>query len=517
MLASRLSRVALACFLLCLSLALAAPARATAPQGEALAKLFQRFEAYAEKNRKAFGVPGMAIAVVADDKVIWSKGLGSTALKGGAPVNPRTIFQIGSASKSFTAGLVGIMADQGKLSWDDPVIKHYPGFLMHDAWVTRNFLVKDLMAQHTGLAPHAGETQAFLGFTTQQMIDSLQYMEPITSFRSAFAYQNIPFLVGAAMVNRYTGGDYASDLQKLIFTPLGMKSTSVPKSGLTKGKNVTRLHQRHGGKVVMLAKDWAFSDWTYQFAAAGGICSNVMDMTQWLRLHINRGTVDGKEIIKPETVDFLHTPATPAMAKISEGELYQYCQGWVYVRYAAPYTMIFHNGDTTANHTMMAFMPGRKVGIVMLSNLGGVNLMDRLAHYFFDLYVGQEPGDYAGDELKKVLAAEKEAGLPPRPKNALPPQPLKNYAGVYSNPVYKKTVVKVRGKDLVLLMGPKKVEMQLKPWDRDVFVAMDIIDPTEPFSQVNFMNNGDGVVDSFVMSVLANEAGGLFTRVPEKK
>jgi len=511
----RLARrpVVLACLLLALTLLAAAPVLAAAPTGDKLAQIMARFEAYAEKNRKAYGVPGMAIAVVAGDKVVWSKGLGSTALTGGAPVNPQTIFQIGSTSKSFTAGLMGMMVDKGKVAWDDPVIKHYPSFLMHDPWVTRAFMIKDLMAQHTGLVPHAGEMQAFFGYTTQQMIASLQYMEPITSFRSAYAYQNIPFLVSAAIVSRYTGKDYAGDLQKMIFGPLKMTSTSVPKKGLPSGPNVTRLHQRHGGKVVMLPQDWPFQDWIYQFAPAGGICSNVMDMTQWLRLHINQGKVDGKQLMKPKTVDFLHTPATPVGAKLTKGELFAYCQGWVYERFAAPYTMVWHNGDTTANHAMMAFMPGQKAGIVMLSNLGGVDLLDRLAHYFCDLYTGREPGDYAGEDLKKLLAAEKEAGLPPRPKNALPPQPLKNYVGAYHNPVYKKVTVELRGKELVLVIGPRKTAIKLVPWDRDVFVAMDIFDSAEALSQVNFATNGEGKVDSFVMSMVAHEAGGLFTRV----
>ncbi len=505
--------VALACLLLILALLASVPALAAAPTGDKLAQIMARFEAYAEKNRQAFGVPGMAIAVVAGDKVVWSKGLGSTALTGGAPVNPETIFQIGSASKSFTAGLMGMVVDKGKVAWDDPVIKHHPSFLMQDPWVTREFLIKDLMAQHTGLMPHAGELQAFFGYSTQQMIASLQYMEPIASFRSAYAYQNIPFLVAASIVGRYTGKDYAANCQNMIFKPLGMNSTTVPAKGLPSGQNVTRLHQRHSGKVVLLPKDWPFSDWIYQFAPAGGICSNVLDMTQWLRLHINRGEVDGKRLMKAETADFLHTPATLTAAKLATGDLFAYCQGWVYARSGAPYTMVWHNGDTTANHAIMAFMPGQKAGIVMLSNLGGVDLLDRLAHYFCDLYTGQEPGDYAGEDLKKMLAAEKEPALPPRPKGALPPQPLKNYAGVYHNPVYKKVTVEVRGKDLVLVLGPRKVAVKLVPWDRDVFVAMDIFDPAEALSQVNFATNGDGKVDQFIMSVIAHEAGGLFTRV----
>jgi len=511
----RLSAIfALTCLLLSLALLAAAPALAAAPpQGQALAKLLARFEAYAEKNRKAFGVPGMSIAVVAGDKMIYGKGLGSTALHGGRPVDLDTVFQIGSASKSFTAALLAMMVDQGKVAWDDPVIKHYPEFLMKDPWVTRQFLVKDLMAQHTGLAPHAGELQAFFGYSAAQMITSLQFLEPVTSFRSAYAYQNIPFLVAAAIVSRYTGRDYPANLQKMIFGPLGMKHTSVPRAGLASGENVTRLHQRHGGEVKQLPRDWPYQDWIYQFAPAGGINSTARDMVQWIRLQVNRGQVDGKRLIKEKTADFLHTPATPVKAKLSQGVLMQYCQAWVYQRQQAPYTMIWHNGDTTANHALMAFMPEYKVGIVMLSNLGGVALLDRLADYFCDLYAGVEPKDYCGEELKELLAREKDYGLPPRPKNAMPPQPLEHYAGTYANPVYKRVTVEARGKELFLVLGPRKTATKLLPWNRDQFLAVDIFYPQEPLSMVNFSTDEKGVVNRFVMSIIAHEAGGLFTRV----
>lgn len=509
-----LRKSAPACLLLALALLAVAPALAAGlPQGQALAKLLERFEAYAEKNRQAFKVPGMAMAVVAGDKVVYAKGLGKTALNGGTPVTPDTIFQIGSTSKAFTAGLMAMMVDQGKVAWDDPVIKHYPSFLMHDPWVTREFMIKDLMAQHTGLAPHAGEFQAFLGYSPEQMIASLQYLEPVASFRSAYAYQNIPFLVAAAIVKRYTGRDYAASLQKMIFAPLGMTRTSVPPAGLPAGGNVTRLHQRRGGKILQLPVEWPHQDWIYKFAPAGGITSTVKDMTQWLRLHLNRGQVDGKRLIKEKTMDFLHTPATPVSAKLGEGGLMQYGQAWVYERHRVPYTMIWHNGDTTANHAMIAFMPEYQAGIVMLSNLGGVDMLDRLARYFCDLYAGAEPEDYGGEELKLVLEREKEYGLPAPPKDALPPQPLKRYAGTYFNPVYQKVAVQARGKDLFLLLGPRKVAIKLLPWSRDDFLAVDVFDPGEPLSMVSFGTGEKGGVDRFVMSVIAHEAGGLFTRV----
>ena len=483
------------------------------PSGKAdLKAALERFQAYAIKSQAAFGVPGMAVAMVAGDKVVYAKGFGNTALKGGHPVDTGTIFQIGSASKAFTGALLAIMVDRRKLVWTDQVIRHYPGFEMKDPWVTRQFQIADLLAQHTGLAPHAAEALPFLGFGRDHIISSLKYLEPATSFRSAYAYQNIPHLVAAKIIQAYTGKEYAQNLKEMIFQPLKMDNASVPKEGLTKAENVTRLHQRMDGKTRLLPRDWPFQNWTYVYAPAGGICADIMDMTQWLRLQINRGEVDGKQLVSQKNMDFLHTPITPTAADIATGALFQYCQGWVYERSAAPYTLIWHNGDTAANHAVVAFMPGRKAGIAILTNLGGVNLADALAHYFCDLYVGAEPMDYCGRELKKLLAEESEP-MPQRPKNALGPQPLERYAGSYENPVYGRVQIKKTSKGLQWIIGPKKVVIPLMPWNRDQFVGLDILGSGEPAYFMDFLMDADGTVNRFTVDELKLEAGGVFTRV----
>lgn len=483
------------------------------PQGTVLQRLLRDFEVYATKNMQFFGVPGMAVAVVADDKVIYSKGLGTTAMLDGRPVDANTIFQIGSTSKAFTAALLAIMVDRGKIGWSDQVIDHFPEFMMKDPWVTRQLQIGDLLAQHTGLAPHAGDTQAFLGFGPDHMIRSLRFMEPFTSFRTTFAYQNIPHQVAAKIISRYTGKDFDTTVRELIFEPLGMTSSSVPRSGLAEGKNVTRLHQRKKGKTILLPTDWQFQDWIYTYAPSGGINSNIKDMIQWLRLNINQGQIDGKQVISAKAMVFVHSPVTPVAAKLAEGRLAQYCQGWVYERSGGPYTMIFHNGDTTANHAMIAFMPGRKVGIVMLSNLGGVQMLDQLARYFCDLYTGTTPLDYCAEEFEKVLAADKEGQLPPRPKDATEPQPLERYTGVYSNPIYGDAVVAKDAHGLALTLGPKQIKTLLTPWNRDQFIIMGFEDPNEAFSLANFEMDASGKICQFKVEFLLHEAEGLFTRI----
>ena len=494
-------------------LLLLAPAWAAPLKGEVLQKVLTRFEAYAEKNRQAFGVPGLAVAVVDGDKVVYLKGLGTTALGGGRPVDGDTIFQIGSTSKAFTSAMVAMLADQKKLAWDDPVIKHLPSFLMSDPWVTREFLVKDLMAQHTGLPAHAGEMQAFLGFTPAQMVASLAHITPEASFRAAYAYQNIPFLAASEIVTRHSGLSYGDFLRQKIFQPLGMTRSSLPRSGLAGGDNVTRLHARRAGKTVLIPADWPYQNWIYVYGPAGGINSTAKDMAQWLRLHINGGQVDGKRLISQDNTDFLHTPATPVVADLANGKLMQYCQAWVYGRRGAPYTMIWHNGDTMVNHAVIAFMPGQKAGLVILGNLGGVDLPDLLASYFCDLYSGLEPRDYCGEYLAKQAKQKPEADLPPRPGNPLPPQPLARYVGTYANPIYQEVKVSATPQGLEMVLGPNKTRCKLSPWNQDQFLAEGVLDPYVIKFLLGFAMDPEGKIDSFQVYGMEHEGGGRFSRV----
>jgi CubicO group peptidase (beta-lactamase class C family) len=172
-----------------------------APQGPdaaQLAALLPAFEAYAEQARVTWGTPGMAIAMVHQDHVIYAKGFGVKQLGGTDPVDPHTLFPIGSASKAFTSALVALLADEGKRRWEDPVVDHVPAFEMSDPWVTRAFMIEDLLAQHSGMQPYAGDLLAVLGFDTAAIQAQIKQMSLVSSVRSRFAYVNNLFLVAVS-------------------------------------------------------------------------------------------------------------------------------------------------------------------------------------------------------------------------------------------------------------------------------------------------------------------------------
>jgi CubicO group peptidase (beta-lactamase class C family) len=410
-------------------------------------------------------VPGMCIAIVQDDKIIYAKGFGHKTIGGNDKVDEHTIFQIGSTSKAFTATLVGMLVDERKFNWQDRVVNHLDQFQMYDPWVTREFQVTDLMAQHSGLSAHAGDGQSALGFDRAHIIHSLRYLKPVTSFRSQFAYQNGFFLVAAALVEKYTGKSWEENLQARIFEPLTMTSTTAGLRGFQQAQNVTSLHQKTGDKVEAIPADWPFHNWVYIYGPAGGINSNVLEMTNWLRLQLDKGRFNGKQLISEGNLNFIQTPKT--IMGTDPSALAYYCEGWVY-KPGRPHPIIWHNGGTSGNKTMVAFMPGTGVGIVVLSNLI-TEMPEALAFKFFDLYFNNPPRDWSKEGMEKMKQEEAKNKPPQRPATPAPPLPLERYAGTFSNPVYGQITITPEQDKLYMLLGMQKQKVLLQPFDRDSF------------------------------------------------
>jgi CubicO group peptidase (beta-lactamase class C family) len=447
------------------SLGQAAAAEVKKPTPEELKKILADFDQYAEEARQAWQVPGMALAVVLDDKVVFAKGYGVKKVGGSEKVDEHTIFQIGSTTKAFTSLLMAMQVDTKKLNWSDRVVEHLPEFQMFDPWVTREFMVEDLMAQHTGLPAYAGDNQALMGFDRAHLIHSLYYFKPATSFRSTYAYQNIPFLVAAALVEKYTGKSWEANIKDRLLLPLEMTSSSTSLEAFNAAKNRTYLHIKKDGQVVALPRDWAYNYWVYTYGPAGGINSNVIDMAKWLRLQLGQGTFQGRQLVSAKNLEYLHSPKT--IVGPMAGEMSYYCEGWVLTE-RRPYPLIWHTGGTTGNNTIVALVPQAGVGLVLLANLTSGLPFD-LTWTFYDRFFGNPPKDWR-QIIQDKEAREKAAKPAPYPPAApAPPLPLERYAGVYQNSAYGQIRIAAENKALTARCGPKEVKANLSPWDRDTF------------------------------------------------
>ena len=488
------------------------------PTADDLKKILADFDQYAAKTMADWKIPGMAVGIVQDGKLIFSKGYGVKTLGGNDPVTEKTIFQIGSTTKAFTATLAGMLVDDGKFKWEDKVVDHAPDFMMYDPWVTKEFQIMDLMAQRSGMPAYAADTLYVLGFDRSYIKKAIRNIKPVTSFRSHYAYQNSLWLVAAGIIEKYAGKTWEQSLQERLFGPLGMSDSSADMQSFLKAKDVSSVHADEGDKVIALSKNWEFLDWSYVAGPAGSINSNVVDMAKWLTFQMNNGKVNDKQLVSEANMQIIHTPKTVIGLGGDVHKNIFYCLGWLYMEHT-PYPIIWHNGGTLMK-TMIAYVPEQKVGIVVLSNYV-TQLPELLAFRFFDHYAGKPAKDLSAEglaELEKAIKEEedKKAVAPNNPLASMPPE---NYAGVYVNDIYGKINISAVNGKLAAIIGPKKVKMNLNHWNKDIFAVNWPVNGTGFESgfaifQVDPQSNVTGVTFDFLNQ---DDDLGVFKRVEEKK
>jgi len=442
--------------------------KVTKPSEAEMKKILSDFDQYASKSMADWKIPGMAIGIVQDGKLIFAKGYGVKTLGTNDPVTENTIFQIGSTSKAFTATLMAMLVDEGKIQWEDKVIDQIPDFEMYDPWVTREFQIVDLMAQHSGMPGYAADELYLLGFDQEYIRKAARNIKPVSSFRSKYAYQNGLWLTASAIIEKYTGKTWEETLKQRIFGPLGMNNSSADLQSFLDGKDVSSLHVGDRDNIKALPKDWEFLDWSYIAGPAGAINSNIVDMAKWLVFQMNNGKAGDKQIVSEENLDVVHSPKTILTLGTKPLKNKFYCLGWIYQEYP-PDSLIWHNGGTLMK-TMVGYVPEQKIGIVILSNYV-TELPELLAVRFFDQYTGKPVKDMSAEGLKEFekQKQEAEAKKPVAPKNPALALPLDKYCGDYSNVVYGKINIAVMDGKLIVVMGPKKVKFPLIHWDKDIF------------------------------------------------
>ena len=301
-----------------------------------IAALVPRLETYIADGMKAFDSPGLAIGIVAGDKLVYAKGFG-VRRKGGEPVDTRTVFQIGSATKGFLATTMAIAVDRGKFRWDDRVVDLDPEFQLKDPWVTHEFRMFDILAQRSGLPPYVNDMLGMLGLDEAALIRSLRYVEPVSSFRSTFAYTNITHLEAGRIVAKLEGAaDWEAVLRKEILEPLGMTESSVTAEAIEAAPNHAEGHRWTPEGTVEVPFTPLFP---YAYAGAGAINSTIEDMARWVRLQLGNGSFEGKRIVSPENL------AVTRMARVAINDKAAYAMGWV-VQATPNGNIVWHNGGT---------------------------------------------------------------------------------------------------------------------------------------------------------------------------
>ncbi len=482
---------------------------ASASSGEdRIKEILPAFEKYAQDSMKELEVPGMAIGIVYGDKLVYAKGFGVRKVGGTDPITPDTIFQIGSCSKAFGSALLAMQVDQGKLNWNDKIIDYLPEFRMYDPWVTREFTITDMLCHRSGLPHHFGDMMMEMDYNRSQLINALKYEKSVTSFRSAYAYQNLEYVVAQNLTEKLTGKPWGETVMEDIFSPLGMRNSSTDLQSFKNGRNVAYLHREVNGTLEPISMDWKYLDWTYNVGPSGAINSNIYDMAKWLAMLMNNGTYQGKQIISEDNLRYVLTPeitvTDPGMkAGYWPMPIDYYCLGWRYGNYH-PDPLLWHTGGTTGHLTIVAFAPQSKVGILVFANRFEI-APTILARKFMDMYFENPSTDYLEEQKAKenAIASIKDSQTASQAQHP-EPLPYESYAGNYTNDVYGNLRIFVDNGSLAMALGPRNSEIILKPYNRDTFL-MDLPDfPEYSGGFATFQIGPEGSAEG-----LTTEMGGL--------
>jgi CubicO group peptidase (beta-lactamase class C family) len=457
--------------------------------------LAPRLEAYITNGMKAFDNPGLAIGIVADGRLVYAKGFG-VRKKGGAPVDTRTVFQIGSATKGFLATTMAIAVDRKKLSWDDRIVDLDPDFQLKDPWVTREFRLFDIIAQRSGLPTYVNDAVGMLGYSEADMIRSLRYVDPVTSFRATFTYTNITHLEAGRIVAKAEGApDWEAVVAKDIFGPLGMNESSVSAAAIEAAPNHAQGHRWSAAGTVEVPFTQLFP---YLFAGAGAINSTIEDMAKWLRLQLADGTFEGKRIVSRENL------AVTRMPRVALSDKLAYAMGWVVA--ATPNgTVVWHNGGTPSFGAYVGLAVDKGFGVVVLTNEANVGFPDAVGIWTLDRLLGNPDVDHVAVRLKLAREQnEKETKQFAKPANPRPVPPLGPLAGTYTHPFLGKTTIRADNGVLTMEL-PTGAALRFDPWDGDVFTVSvlpagqfkalaDNLGPT-PLAFAQFQMGKEGTLD----------------------
>jgi CubicO group peptidase (beta-lactamase class C family) len=475
----------------------------------------QGFDDYVNKARADWDVPGVAIAIVKDDKIVLAKGYGVRELNKPAPVDERTIFAIGSSSKAFTAAALAMLVDEGKVKWDEPVTKYLPGFELYDAYAAKEMTVRDLLCHRSGLA--RGDLMWYgSAFGRDEIVRRARYLKPSWSFRSQFGYQNIMYLAAGQIVQAATGKSWDDFIKERFFKPLGMAASSTSINGLKSSENVATPHAKIDEKITAIA--WRNID---NIAPAGSINSNVIEMASWIRLQLNQGSFSGQQLLSSGAITEMHKSHTiipsdpPWTLMFPQSHFLNYGLGWFLYDYRGR-KIVDHGGNIDGMSALVAMVPEEKLGLVILTNLSGSELRTALKYRIFDVFFAGEPKDWSATHLKtikgyeaQVKAAEKKR-LDERVKDTKPSLALDKYAGTYEDEMYGEVKVAQDESGKLVIRYGQTFMGDLEHWHYDTFRAT-WRDRTLGKALVTFALNASGKVEAVKVQNLTD-----FKRQPEK-
>jgi CubicO group peptidase (beta-lactamase class C family) len=500
-----------------------APASAQAVPGAASLQL-THLDADVERVMKLFDVPGIAIAVVKDGQVLAARGFGVRKLGAPEKVDGKTLFEVASNSKAFTAAALAMLVDEGKLAWDDPVTKHLPDFQMYDAYVTHEMTVRDLLTHRSGLGLGAGDLLWWptTSFSTDEIIHKLRYIAPSTSFRSSYAYDNLLYIVAGKIIAAKSGKTWGETIHERILAPVGMASTTTSLAENAGNPNVANAHSKINDKIAAV-KAMPVPN----AVGAVGINTNAEDIARWMNVLLAQGKLgtgtdkDGKEarLFSAKQARELWTAQTPmrtgepnARLAGTRANFAAYGLGFQLRDYHGR-LLALHSGALQGFYSKVVLVPEEKLGIAILTNAESGGSLNALQWQLLGRLVDRDDKtDWIGAvaSVEEEMHAKEKARLATagaaRAARSQPSLARTAYDGDYQDPWYGIATIKhVGGKQVLSLSRTPDLTGELEHYQHDTFIVRWKERNFNADAYVTFALNPDGSIERMKMQPISTE------------
>jgi len=442
-------------------------------QAQTLESKVREFDTYVEKSRNLYQVPGLAVAVVKDGKVILKKGYGVRQSGTTHGVDAQTLFACASTTKAMTATCMAMLVDEGKVKWDDPVINYLPDFQLYDPVISREIKIRDLFTHNTGV----GNTDFLWGImniSSDEILKRMKMVKPTYSVRSGFIYQNIFYLYAGKVIEKVSGVTWEEFIQKRIFQPLGMTRT-FPMLKMVKDANQSQAHYLINNTITVIERTS-----TDVIGPAGSVWSCVDDMSKWAMCMLDSSKFEGGRLVKPKTWAELFKPHViiPAnefypTAQLTKPNWMTYGLGWFQQDYNGK-KINYHTGSLAGETAIHGQLPESKLAIYIFGNYDHAEVRHALMFKAFDLFALGGTRDWSSEFYtlyKNIQAGSAKAEMKvesSRVANTKPSLALDEYAGRYEDPLYGDVLVTRENDELVLNMN-QVVKARLSHWHYDTF------------------------------------------------
>lgn len=437
-----------------------------------------------QNTLKTFDVPGISVGILKEGKIIYSKGFGVASLTTKKPMDENTLVGIASNSKGFTATALAILADEGKLNFDDKVSKYIPEFQMNDAYVSQEITIKDLITHRAGLGLGQGDLMFFPeggSLSVNDIIHNVRYLKPENPFRTTLDYNNIMFIVAGEVIHRVSGLSWAEFIEQRILKPVGMTSSfgSYKNAKKANVSNIIDAHAPVDGKVIQVPHDW-----NETANAAGGIISNIKDMTTWAEFLMNGFTTkEGKKLVSDKQIQQLWNLqiSTPVSLKNPyDSNFGGYGLGW-FLTDVKGHKQVYHTGGLIGTVTQFTLIPDMKLAIVVLTNQQSGAAFSAITNTIKDSYLGIADRNWLknyGDRMAKVNAdydkEKKEifAKSDVFKKDKSCQIKAEQIVGTYTDPWFGEVMISKEGETFrIFCKNSPRLKGELLPYSANVMIA----------------------------------------------